>query len=146
MTDSQTRLMTMFTIVEIGRRMTGPVELMWGDAGLSPSEGIVMARLLVNHGGLARSGELVRYPLRSTAAVARVLAGLEADGLITRRQRKDDRRGVDVEVTTSGRELFDSVVGRITAEAALPTAEPLSDDDLEALKALLDRLTPPDDG
>ena len=135
----------MFSIVEIGRRLTAPVELMWGDAGLSPSEGIVMARLLMNYGGLARSGELVGYPLRSTAAVARVLAGLEADGLITRRQREDDRRGVDVELTTRGRGLFDSVFRRIAAESALPTAEPLSDDDIETLKALLDRLTPPDD-
>ncbi len=135
----------MFTIVEIGRRLTAPVELIWGDVGLSPSEGIVMARLFMNHGGRTRSGQLVGYPLRSTAAVARVLAGLEADGLITRSQREDDRRGVDVELTAGGRELFKSVFRRIAAESALPTAEPLPDDDIESLKTLLDRLTPPDD-
>lgn len=137
------RTRAMFLIVELGRRMTEPVELIWGDVGLSPTEGTLLARLIVTFNGRARSGELVGYPVRSTAALAKVLAGLEADGLIARTRRDDDRRVVEVQATEAARQLFRQVFTRIATEVAEPTAEPLDDRQLDTLQELLERLTPP---
>ena len=135
----------MFLIVELGRRMTAPVETLWGEVGLTPTEGLLLARLMVTHNGRARSGDLVDYPIRSTAALAKVLAGLETNGLITRTRRQDDGRGIDIEATPGAHALFRSVFARISNEVAGPTAQPLTKAELEDLEALLRRLTPPAD-
>lgn len=142
-TNTDDRARAMFLIVELGRRMTAPVEIFWGDVGLTPTEGLIMARLIVTFDGHARSGDLVNYPVRSTPALAKVLAGLESEGLIRRLRRDDDRRGVDVEATPAAQDLFRNVFARITDEVARPTSQPLNDHELSQLHELLERLTPP---
>ena len=139
------RIRAMFLIVELGRRMTAPVELLWGDVGLTPTEGVVLARLIVEFNGRSRSGDLVDYPVRSTAALAKVLVGLESGGLVRRVRRDDDRRRVDIEATPIALDLFRNAFGRITDEVASPTAQPLNDHELTQLHELLERLTPPVD-
>ena len=143
-TIDENRIRTMFLIVELGRRMTAPVEVLWVDVGITPTEGVVLARLIVAFNGRARSGDLVNYPVRSTAALAKVLVALESGGLIRRVRRDDDRRGVDVEATAIALDLFRNVFGRISDDVALPTAQPLNDHELRQLHELLERLTPPD--
>ena len=142
-TTDQSRIRTMFLIVELGRRMTAPVEILWGDVGLTPTEGVVLARLIVEYDGRARSGDLVNYPVRSTAALAKVRVALESGDLIRRVRRDDDRRRVDIEATPIALDLFRNVFGRITDEVASPTAHPLNDHELRQLHELLERLTPP---
>lgn len=136
------RMQTMFALVESGRSMITKVEEIWGDAGVTPSEGAVLARLFISGGGTSRSGELLGHPVRSTPALAKILASLEADNLIARTRSHADRRVVIVEATLDASALWDQVQGRISAEVVTPTTHNLSDQDVAALTKLLTSLGP----
>lgn len=133
---------TMFALVESGRWMITRVEEIWGDAGVSPSEGAVLARLFINGGGTSRSGELLGHPIRSTPALAKILASLENDDLITRTRSGTDRRVVIVEATPDAAALWDQVLQRISTEVVTTTTRDLSDQDIEELSTLLANLNP----
>lgn len=122
--------------------MTAAVENLWGAVGLSPSEGVVLSRLIVTHGGTARSGELVGYPVRSTPALAKILAALESDGLVNRSRSTSDRRVVVVDAAASGHDLFGQVLERIEAEVSLPATDKLDADQIAVLTTLVSELTP----
>ena len=122
--------------------MTAAVENIWGSAGLTPSEGVVLSRLIVTYGGTARSGELVGYPIRSTPALAKILAALESDGFITRDRSASDRRIVNVNATSDAHELFGQVLQRIETEVSLPATDNLDGDQLAALTTLVSNLKP----
>ena len=136
------RMQTMFALVESGRRMITRVEEIWGDAGVSPSEGAVLARLFINGGGTSRSGELLGHPIRSTPALAKILASLENDNLITRSRSGADRRVVIVEGTPDAAALWDQVLQRISTDVVSRTTQDLSDHDIEELSKLLANLNP----
>jgi DNA-binding MarR family transcriptional regulator len=134
------RLNTMFALVEAGRRMISYVETIWADVGLSPSEGAVLARLLITGKGRTRSGALLGHPIRSTPALGKVLANLESAQLISRERGAEDRRVVFVEATADGRELFEQVLARIESEVVTTTTSDLQDTDVTALGELISRL------
>lgn len=136
------RIRTMFALVETGRRMITRVEEIWGDAGVSPSEGAVLARLFINGDGASRSGDLLGHPIRSTPALAKTLASLEADNLITRTRSDADRRVVIVEATPEAAALWDQVLQRISTEVVTATTKDVSDQDVDALSKLLASLKP----
>ena len=132
----------MFALVESGRWMITRVEEIWGDASISPSEGALLARLFINGGGTSRSGELLGHPIRSTPALAKILASLENDNLITRTRSDADRRVVIVEATPDAAALWDQVLQRISTEVVTTTTRDLSDQDIEELSKLLSNLNP----
>jgi DNA-binding MarR family transcriptional regulator len=136
------RMQTMFALAESGRSMITKVEEIWGDAGVTPSEGAVLARLFINGNGTSRSGELLGHPIRSTPALAKILASLETDNLITRTRSDADRRVVIVEATPDAAALWDQVRKRISTEVVTPTTHDLSDQDIAALSKLLTALNP----
>lgn len=135
-------MQTMFALAESGRSMITKVEEIWGDAGVTPSEGAVLARLFINGNGTSRSGELLGHPIRSTPALAKILASLETDNLITRTRSDADRRVVIVEATPDAAALWDQVRKRISTEVVTPTTHDLSDQDIAALSKLLTALNP----
>ena len=109
---------------------------------MTPSEGAVLARLFINGGGTSRSGELLGHPIRSTPALAKILASLEADNLIARTRSDTDRRVVIVEATPDAIALWDQAQERISTEVVTPTTHNLSDQDVAALTKLLTSLDP----
>jgi DNA-binding MarR family transcriptional regulator len=135
---------TIFPLVEAIRKMIARVETLWADAGLSPSEGSVLARLFIDEDGRARSGDLLGHPVRSTPALGKVLTGLESRGMITRRRGTQDRRVVFIEGTDRGRAVFDQVMERILTEVVAPTAVDLDSEDLSTLRIITSRLSPPE--
>jgi DNA-binding MarR family transcriptional regulator len=132
----------MFALVEAGRTMITRVEEIWGEAGVSPSEGAVLARLFINGDGASRSGDLLGHPIRSSPALAKILASLEADSLITRARSTDDRRVVIVEATPDAAALFNQVLRRIENEVVATTTSNLTSTDIDALARLLASLNP----
>ena len=96
------------------------------------------------------AGELTHHSLISSGGVSQRLEKLERAGLITRHIHSDDRRRIDVELTTAGVELIDSILADLmTHEAALLDGlDPSEQEDLRRiLKRLLARFEPrvPDD-
>jgi DNA-binding MarR family transcriptional regulator len=135
---------TIFPLVEAIRKMVARVETLWAEAGMSPSEGTVLARLFIDENGRARSGDLLGHPIRSTPALGKVLASLESMELITRRRGTQDRRVVFVEGTDSGRAVSDDVMERILAEVVAPATVDLDAEDLSALRMITSRFRPPE--
>jgi DNA-binding MarR family transcriptional regulator len=80
--------------------------------GLGVSEYEVMERLAVPEKDQHRMQELAAAVHLSQSALSRVVARLEADGLVSRGMCPEDRRGIMACLTDSGRERY---------EAARPT-------------------------
>jgi len=135
---------TVFPLVETIRRMLARVEELWIEEGINPSEAAVLERLFIDHSGQARSGELLDHPIRSTPALGKVLASLEAKGLITRLRGLEDRRVVVVSGTQQARELYNRTIDRILTEVVGPTTARLSDEEFTAIRRITARLVPPE--
>ena len=82
------------------------------DHGLGVSEYEVLERLADSAGGKSRMQELAEAVHLSQSALSRVVARLEADGLVERGMCPEDRRGIVACLTAGGRER---------CEAARPT-------------------------
>src|ERR671925_1494266 len=82
------------------------------DHGLGVSEYEVLERLAGSDKDERRMQELADAVHLSQSALSRVVARLEADGLVSRGMCPDDRRGIMACLTESGRERY---------EAARPT-------------------------
>jgi DNA-binding MarR family transcriptional regulator len=82
------------------------------DHGLGVSEYEVLERLAGGPAEERRMQELAEAVHLSQSALSRVVARLEADGLVTRGMCPNDRRGILACLTESGRERY---------EAARPT-------------------------
>jgi DNA-binding MarR family transcriptional regulator len=80
--------------------------------GLGMSEYEVLERLACDCGESPRMQELAGAVHLSQSALSRTVGRLEKDGLVSRAMCPDDRRGVSVCLTDSGRERY---------EAARPT-------------------------
>lgn len=139
-------LETVFPLVETIRRMLAQVEILWSAVDINPSEAAVLERLFIDHAGTARSGELVGHPIRSTPALGKALASLEARGLITRQRSSDDGRVVVVTGTAEARHLYDSLIKKVLTEVVGPTTAPLDDDEFTELRRITDKLQPPGTG
>ncbi len=136
-------LYTIFPLVEAIRKMLARVELLWLDDGISPSEAAVLERLFIDFDGFARSGDLLGHPVRSTPALGKVLASLEAKGMTTRQRGEEDRRVVMVTGTDLARELYDQTIVRILSLVVAPTTADLNAEDFAAIRDITSRLDPP---
>jgi len=74
--------------------------------------------------------------------LAKILASLENDNLITRTRSDADRRVVIVEATPDAAALWDQVLQRISTEVVTRTTRNLSDGDIATLSKLLTNLNP----
>lgn len=93
------------------------------DHGLGVSEYEVLERLACGLDEGTRMQELADAVHLSQSALSRVVARLEADGLVTRGMCPYDRRGIMACLTGSGRERY---------EAALPTHRAVLAETLES--------------
>jgi DNA-binding MarR family transcriptional regulator len=93
------------------------------DHGLGVSEYEVLERLAGTDKDERRMQELAEAVHLSQSALSRVVARLEADGLVTRGMCPEDRRGIMACLTESGRARYEAA--RPTHRAVL--AETLSD-------------------
>lgn len=84
-------------------------------------------------------GSLSERLCLSSGAITARLGKMEARGLIRRLPDPDDRRGVQVELTDQGRELWEHCVG-VQAEKEALVAAALSEREKEELNDLLRRL------
>lgn len=132
-----------FPHVEAIRSMLATVEELWSAEGINPSEAAVLERLFIYHDGEARSGELLGHPVRSTPALGKVLASLEAKELITRSRGADDRRVVIVAGTDQAADLFQTLIGTIVEEVVWPSTAAFDEQDFARLQDLTAKMTPP---
>ena len=100
-------------LVERHARATSSLERrLQHDHGLGVSEYEVLERLAAASKEESRMQELAEAVHLSQSALSRVVARLEADGLVTRGMCPEDRRGIMACMTATGRERY---------EAARPT-------------------------
>ena len=100
-------------LVERHARATSSLERrLQHDHGLGVSEYEVLERLAAASKEESRMQELAEAVHLSQSALSRVVARLEADGLVTRGMCPEDRRGIMACLTAPGRERY---------EAARPT-------------------------
>jgi DNA-binding MarR family transcriptional regulator len=90
------------------------------DHGLGVSEYEVLERLTGSVHGKSRMQDLAEAVHLSQSALSRVVARLEADGLVLRDMCPEDRRGIFACVTDSGRERYEAA--RPTHRAVLAEA------------------------
>lgn len=93
-------------------------------------------------GGL-RPFELIGRVLLAQYGVSRLLARLEADGLVEKLPVSDDGRGQTVRITTSGREMRRRIWTVYGASIAELMGDRLSAQELTTLASLLGRLRDP---
>ena len=93
-------------------------------------------------GGL-RPFELIDRVLLAQYGVSRLLARLEADGLVEKLPVADDGRGQTVRITASGREMRRRIWAVYGACIADRMGDRLSAQDLKTLASLLGRLRDP---
>ena len=100
-------------LVERHARTTSALERrLQHEHGLGVSEYEVLERLAISDTDTRRMQELADAVHLSQSALSRVVARLEADGLVERGMCPEDRRGITACLTDSGRERY---------EAARPT-------------------------
>lgn len=91
------------------------------------------------------AGELTRHSLISSGGVSQRLEKLERAGLVTRHIHSEDRRRIDVELTSAGVALIDSLFADLMAHEAslLDDLAPWEQEDLRrTLKRLMARFEP----
>ena len=122
------------------KRMTRMREETLVEFDLNIGEWSVLSALW-NSGEPFRSspGYLAKRAELTTGAMTNRLDGLEAEGLVKRLPDPDDRRGVIVELTPKGRELFERSVGaQATKEQFVASA--LNETERKQLNKLLRRM------
>jgi DNA-binding MarR family transcriptional regulator len=109
---------------------------------LSPTEASILAQITVR--GPIGAAELMEIEYINRSMLSRLVTRLEKDGLVAKRQREDDLRAVDFEITEEGRRVSELVrehrtalimegLARLTPEqqevlrAAVPVIEDLAD-------------------
>jgi DNA-binding MarR family transcriptional regulator len=88
-------------------RTTSALERSLHEHGLGVSEYEVLERLATGEKEERRMQELAEAVHLSQSALSRVVARLEADGLVTRAMCAEDRRGIFACLTDAGRERLD---------------------------------------
>ena len=124
----------------LGRRFRRMAEETLAERGLSFGEYKVLGYLRHRQPEpRASAGALAKWTELSSSAMTNRLDQLEKAGVVKRVPDPDDRRGVLVELTGKGRQIYDEAVGA-QAEAEKLMASALGARDQERLNALLRRL------
>ncbi|MCP9234186.1 MarR family winged helix-turn-helix transcriptional regulator [Mesorhizobium sp. M0045] len=131
-------------LMRVSRQLLERAEDALKDSGLPPLAWYDVLHELAEAGeGGLRPFQLTERTLFAQYNISRLLARLEADGLVEKLPVADDGRGQTVRVTDKGRETrrrMWAVYGRSIAELV---GSRLSNDELDALSALLGRLRVP---
>jgi len=110
------------------------------DLDIRPGE-LSVILLLAEHPGI-RQGVLAERLMIKRAHMAKMVRGLERDGLITRRVPQDDRRAMELQLTDAGRARAAALAPRLAAlEAQVPPG--LTGDEAAELKRLLRKYLSP---
>ena len=124
-------------------RAFGPEFKRWLESRLPEDAGISAARLqalaVLVEGGPQTMGALSRRLGTTAHNVTKLVDGLEAEGLVERRDDASDRRAVSLHVTEAGRQAERRLV-QAHVDAVLEPFLDLSDAELADLTSLLDRL------
>ena len=107
------------------------------DSGLTPSQ--LSALAAIDHRGPLTLGALADYERVAPPSITKLVAKLEAEGLVVRTADPGDRRFVHVAITDVGRSRMNKSRQRRTAWLAARIRE-LDDDQRERLMAALDVL------
>jgi DNA-binding MarR family transcriptional regulator len=127
-------------ILGISKRLQTLLDETLAGHGLSHGEWKVLSSLRWTGAPYRRSaGELARIAERSSGAMTNRLDRLEEAGLVRRLPDPDDRRGVLVELTDNGAELWAAAIGAQAEKEAL-LASALTKKELEQLNDLLRRV------
>jgi len=140
---SPAAIKTWTRLMRVSRQLVEKAEDALKQGGLPPLAWYDVLHELAEAGeGGLRPFQLIERTLFAQYNISRLLARLEADGLVEKLPVADDGRGQTIRITAKGRETRRSmwaVYGRSIAElvgARLPV------EDLETLTALLGRLRP----
>lgn len=128
-TDTPARLA--LVVGRLNRRLRG--------AGGGLSHGLLSALATVNKDGPLRLAELAQIEQVSAPSTTRLVAELEAQGLVSRRPDPDDGRAVLISITTAGTET----VVRVRSARGAMVQElfgQLTDEDVAAIEAALPAL------
>jgi DNA-binding MarR family transcriptional regulator len=93
-------------LLERHARTTSALERSLHEHGLGVSEYEVLERLATGEKDERRMQDLAEAVHLSQSALSRVVARLEADGLVTRAMCTEDRRGIFACLTDAGRERY----------------------------------------
>jgi DNA-binding MarR family transcriptional regulator len=124
----------------IARRVKRELEATLAEFDLSQGEWHVLGRLRLRGKPEPSSpSELASELELSSGAMTNRLDKLEERGLVSRRPDPKDRRGVQVELTDEGRELYESTVSAQARKEAM-IAGALTKDEQRQLNALLRKI------
>jgi DNA-binding MarR family transcriptional regulator len=128
----------MLQLLRTAERVERALERALEGIGLSPAKLAVLGGL-TQAGGRLSLGELAQHRCCVKSNITKLVDRLEADGLVTRRDDPNDRRGVLAEITAEGRRLqaegerlLDEVEATLTRD--LPAA------DVAALRRVLEQV------
>jgi MarR family 2-MHQ and catechol resistance regulon transcriptional repressor len=107
------------------------------DAGESIFTWNVLACIIRN--GPRTQRELAETIAQHPAGVCRLVEELESQGLVKRERDADDRRKVNVQVTTAGRRWFEAFLPGVL-ESVEQALKPLSEPERKKLRDLLKKL------
>jgi DNA-binding MarR family transcriptional regulator len=93
-------------------------------------------------GGSMRMSELAQGVLLSRSGLTRLVDRMERDGLLRRERCADDARGYNAVITEDGRELFRRARATHLEGVRERFLRHLTDEDLQALGALWDKVQP----
>jgi DNA-binding MarR family transcriptional regulator len=126
-------------IAGIQRRVRRMLDETLEEYGLSSGEWHVLGKLTRSEDGRRAAGDLAKHVELSSAAMTNRLDRLEKAGLVRRVQDETDRRSVQIEITTEGKELYERAVGTQAAKELI-VAEALGPKQQDELNDLLRRL------
>jgi len=131
-------------LIRVSRQLVEQAEDALKDSGLPPLAWYdVLHELAEAGGGGLRPFQLTERTLFAQYNISRLLARLEADGLVEKLKVADDGRGQTIRISAKGRETrrrMWAVYGRSITELV---GAKLSADELNTLSALLGRLRQP---
>jgi DNA-binding MarR family transcriptional regulator len=110
------------------------------DAGLSGAEYALLVPLSAAAGGRLRARDLGAMVGWDRSRISHQLSRMEHRGLVTREPCPDDARGSIVRLTAGGRSAIETAAPNHVATVRRFFLDPLSDDELDTLVTLLDRL------
>ena len=111
-----------------------------GDAGLSGAEYALLVPLSEAPGGRLRARDLGGMVGWDRSRISHQLSRMEHRGLVTREPCPDDARGSIVRLTPAGRSAIEAAAPNHVATVRRFFLDPLSDDELDTLATLFDRL------
>lgn len=110
------------------------------DAGLSAAEYALLVPLSEAPGGRLRARDLGTMVGWDRSRVSHQLSRMEQRGLVTRAPCPDDARGSMVRLTPAGRSAIKAAAPKHVATVRRFFLDPLSDEELDTLATLFDRL------